>query len=184
MSGRPSPCRSPACGLATSFFPASTLFLPACMVCLFLAFAAASQNSAYHDPVALWSLVVSRSPGKARPHYNLGNAFRDSGDLERAVGEWRRAVAIDPRYSMAHNQLGNVAFFSGALAEAERDYRLAVEAEPGNAEAQYNLALVSESLGKKDQALEHYRQFLAEGGGQSPEALHHAAERVGVLRGP
>jgi superkiller protein 3 len=136
----------------------------------------------YRDPIALWSDAVPRSQGKARPHYNFGNALRDSGDMEGAVREWKRAVEIDPRYSMAYNQLGTACFLSGALTEAERYYLLSVASEPDNAEAHYNLALVSESLGKTGQAIYHYQQFIGRAAGQPADVLRQATARLRVLR--
>ncbi len=156
----------------------------ALLACLLLMGTTIGRNAVYHAPVTLWSVTVSSSPGKARPHYNLGNAFRDQGDLDRAVAEWRRTIEIDPRYSMAYNQLGNVQLLSGSLVAAERYYVLAVSSDPNNAEAHYNLALVSESLGMRSQAIEHYDQFLGRSGGQSAESLQDAASRLRRLRNP
>ncbi len=159
-------------------------FIPVLFGCLLLLGATIMRNMSYHDPLILWSVAVSRAPGKARVHYNLGNAFREVGDVGSAVAEWRRAVRIDPRYSMAYNQLGNVCLLSGLLGEAENYFILAVTSEPDNAEAHYNLALVSESLGKKAQAIEHYEQFLGRGQGQSDESLRQAELRLQRLRNP
>ncbi len=159
-------------------------FFPVFFGCLLLLGATIMRNMSYHDPLILWSVTVSRAPGKARAHYNLGNAFQEVGDVESAAAEWRRAVRIDPRYSMAYNQLGNVCLLSGLFADAERYYILAVTSEPDNAEAHYNLALVSESLGKKAQAIEHYEQFLGRRKGQSGESLRQAELRLQRLRNP
>ncbi len=158
--------------------------LLAFLVCGLLVGAAIARNTDYRDPLTLWSIGVSRTPGKARPHYNLGNAFRDRGDMEHAISEWRKAVTADPKYSMAYNQLGNVCLLSGSLADAERYYMLAVTSEPDNAEAHYNLALVSESLGKRGQAISHYQQFLNRRQGQSEEALRRAESRLRILLQP
>ncbi len=150
--------------------------------CLLLLGTTGMRNRIYRDPITMWSGAVLRSPGKARPHYNFGNALRDNGNIESAVREWKRAVEIDPRYSMAYNQLGTASFLLGSLKEAERYYLLSVASEPNNAEAHYNLALVSESLGKTEQAIYHYDQFIGRGAGQPAEVLRHATERLQVLR--
>ena len=69
------------------------------VVCLALAFALYRRNSVWESALALWTDTVAKSPGKARPHMNLGYALVQS-DPERALAELKisrsLAVAGDP----------------------------------------------------------------------------------------
>jgi len=64
-----------------------------------------SRNALYADPVAFWSDAVAKSPHKARPHTNLGQAWYEAGDLERALEQFRIALALDPLDRVAQQNL-------------------------------------------------------------------------------
>jgi protein O-mannosyl-transferase len=63
------------------------------------------RNVLYRDPVLLWSDAVRKSPGKARPHNNLGHAYAQSGQWDRAIEEFRAAVRLNPDYTLAQDNL-------------------------------------------------------------------------------
>ncbi len=118
------------------------------------------RNRDWHDDISFFSALVRVDPASTYGYYNLGGAYRTSGDLARAREEWQRTVELDPHHSLALNQLGNVSFFQGRLAEAEEYYQRAVRENPDNAEAHYNLANLLEQLGRASEALPHYEAFL------------------------
>lgn len=122
--------------------------------------ATVARNRVWGDEVSLWSDVAAKSPRNARAQYQLGNAWRNRGDLAAAAGCWLRAVELEPRYSMAWNQLGNLAAHAGDAGLARARYQRAVEADPGNAEAHYNLAALLERSGEGEAARWHYRRFV------------------------
>ena len=114
----------------------------------------------WSDSFSLWARVIEQTPNAAVAHLNLGNAYRELGDLERAAESWRKTLEIEPRHSFALNQLGVVAFMSRDFALARHRFAAAVAADETNAEARYNLALVLEALGRLDEAHRHYAIFL------------------------
>lgn len=119
-----------------------------------------ARNEVWKDQVSLWKDVVTKSPLKARTHYNLGNAYKDKGDFLNAEKAWKEALRIEPGFSWAMNQLGNIYFFSNLLIKAKKYYLEAVRINIKNAEARYNLALIHERLNEKDEAVRHYKEFL------------------------
>jgi hypothetical protein len=139
-----------------------------------LGVATVARNHVWRSGVSLWSDVAEKSPRKPRAHYNLAEALRNAGDVEGAIREWSRTLELDPRHSLAANQLGSAAWVSGDLGLAERWYRRAVEGIPANPEAHYNLALLLEATGRPDEAVAHYRAFLA----GAPTYLAAEAEQV------
>ena len=72
-----------------------------------LCFSTNARNDLYRDAVLLWSDAVEKSPGKARPHNNLGHAYalRDEWDL--AIEEFRMALTLQPAYPLAQQNLLN-----------------------------------------------------------------------------
>ncbi len=70
-----------------------------------LAGATAARNRLYADPVRFWSDAVRKSPAKARPHTNLGHAWFEAGQVDRALDEFRAALALDPFDPVAQRNL-------------------------------------------------------------------------------
>jgi len=70
-----------------------------------LAGATAARNHLYADAVLFWSDAVRKSPAKARPHTNLGHAWFEAGQIDRALDEFRAALALDPFDPVAQRNL-------------------------------------------------------------------------------
>lgn len=118
------------------------------------------QISVWKDSIALWQYTTAGVPDYALTHFQLGNAYKDRGEIDRAAQEWRKTVMIKPDHSSALNMLGNVEMLSGSINRAVKYFSSAVAADANNAEAHYNLALVLDMIDKTDEALRHYRIFV------------------------
>jgi tetratricopeptide (TPR) repeat protein len=70
-----------------------------------LGVATAVRNLDYSSEIALWQATVRASPGKARAWNNLGYAWQQAGDVERARKAYVRALAADPGYARAQVNL-------------------------------------------------------------------------------
>ena len=69
-------------------------------------------------PVVGEALV--RHPDEADLHSDLGFAYRNLRDLDRAFVHYRRALALDPRHRGAHEYIGEAYLMAGDLASAEK----------------------------------------------------------------
>lgn len=65
----------------------------------------ASRNALYGDAVTFWSDAVAKSPRKARPHTNLGQAWFMAGDLDQSIQQFRVALTLDPLDAVAQRNL-------------------------------------------------------------------------------
>ena len=52
-------------------------------------------------------------PSNAEAFNNLGIAYRNNEELEKAAAAYGRAVGINPSFAEAHNNLGLVFYFLG-----------------------------------------------------------------------
>jgi len=141
---------------------------------LALGAATVARNGVWRDEETLWRDTVAKSPWNARAHYHLGNALRERGDLAAAARLWQRATELRPSFSSPWNQLGHLAAREGDIPRAIALIQRALEIDPKNAEARYNLAALLEQQGLHEEAVQHYRQFVA----TAPPSLADTAREV------
>lgn len=70
---------------------------------------------------------------------NLGWAYFNLGQVDRAIQAYQRAIQANPQWSQAHNNLGIAYSARGQWAEAARSFRTAVRYFPGYVEAHFRL---------------------------------------------
>jgi hypothetical protein len=118
------------------------------------------RNRVWASELTIWSDAVGKSPGKHRPHLNLGTALSMAGRFEEGERELRRAVEIEPADAYSRAQLGAVLVALGRLADAEPQLREAVRVQSRDPEALFNLALVLSRTGRVGEAGPLFRRFL------------------------
>ncbi|MDP2921197.1 MAG: tetratricopeptide repeat protein [Candidatus Omnitrophota bacterium] len=110
------------------------------------------RNFAWRNEVSLWEDVTLKSPNKARGYINLGNAYKERGDFNRAAYNYERALNIKPDYD-AYNNLGAVYLRVDKKGQAEEMIKKAIEIEPGLTGAYNNLAIAYNRSGRKGDAI-------------------------------
>jgi len=117
-------------------------------------------KSAFYKALELW-------PNSSKAHNNLGAVYKKQGILDKAISEYQQAIKLDPDFADAHNNLGVVYVERGLLKEGITEYRKAIKLKPVP-EIYYNLATALELSGEKQEAIEHYQQFIE----LAPEKYH------------
>jgi protein O-mannosyl-transferase len=135
------------------------------LVMAFLSIVAVQRNLDWRNNLSLFSSGVRNDPDSPAAHYNLGTAYMETGQLEKARSQWEITLKLDPRFSDALTQMGTFAAVSGELQLAERYYLAAIDAPPGETDpdksmAHFNLGKIYEKWNRPDLALSHYRRFL------------------------
>jgi tetratricopeptide (TPR) repeat protein len=138
----------------------STRVAVAAVLVLILGAATFHRNSIWSDSLSLWRDTAAKSPGKARPHINLGKLLLLAGEADEALVETKYAVKLAPENPEALNNLGTVYKKKGMLTEAITAYRLALCYKPGFIAALGNLGAALEQQGLLDEAIDSYRQAL------------------------
>jgi tetratricopeptide (TPR) repeat protein len=111
-------------------------------------------------PATLWEDASRKSPGKVRPHQNLGTYYSMQGRLAEAREELQMALRIDPRNYELHNNLGIVYRRQGDPESAMKEYLLALELEPSDPMAHYNIGNIYLSQGNLLDAIREYQACL------------------------
>ena len=94
-------------------------------------------------------------------HFNLGNALRDYGQLDKAVIAYRNALALRPEDCEIRNSLGDLFRRQGCLEAAVSECRTAISTNPNYAEAYNNLAIAYQMQGRLDDAVATCKTAIA-----------------------
>ncbi len=130
------------------------------LVAVALTVATSQRNAVWGSEVSLWSDAVAKSPGKFRPHNNLGNAFNAQGKYDEALEEYQAAIKARPDFAELHNNIGTAFLKKGMLGQAEAAYREALRLDPAYVDATLNLGFVFEQKGDVEGAAAFYRKVL------------------------
>ncbi len=156
-----------------------------------LAVATYRRNEVWSGVGTLWEDAVVKSPGKSRPHYNLGVFYQSQGRLDEAVREYQTVVRLAPGYTEAHNNLGRLYEISGRLGEALKEYQTAMELDSGSATIRNNLGYLYVKLKRPDEAKTEFQAALKinpnmpqahNGLGDVYDAQGHTEEAMGEYR--
>jgi protein O-mannosyl-transferase len=112
-----------------------------------------ARNFVWKDEFTLWNDTVYKSPNKARPYNNRGNAYKTKGNIDQAISDYNKAMEVDPNLVEAYNNRGNAYQTKGNLDQAILDYNKAIEIKPNYADAYNNRGNAYQAKGNLDQAI-------------------------------
>lgn len=118
------------------------------------------RNSAWKNEYTLWSDVAQKSPNKAMPHVNLGNAFVRRGMLEPAEREFKAALEISERDTRAINGLTVIYVKQKNYDEAIRLFEILATDKPKEAPFHSNLGVVYMEKGLLDEAIKRFNTAI------------------------
>lgn len=101
-----------------------------------------ARNEVWGDDIKLWEDTASKSPNKARAHYNLGASLARVGHLERAEASFSKTLEVNPEYDFAYAGLAYCAERGGERVRAAELYREALRLNSKNEYARQGLGRV------------------------------------------
>ncbi|TAL22330.1 MAG: tetratricopeptide repeat protein [Nitrospirae bacterium] len=125
-----------------------------------LSLAAYERNRVWKNEYILWKDVVQKSPNKAVPHVNLGNAFVRRCVLERAEKEFKLALEINPRDIRAINGLAVIYLKQKNYDEAIRLFEILAKDKTNEPGFDSNLGVAYMGKGLLDKAIEQFKAAL------------------------
>ncbi len=125
-----------------------------------LSTAAYLRNAVWKDNRTLWADVVKKSPNKARPHNNLGNAYARLNLIGSAEEEYKSAIRLDPDFADAHKNMGDIYRFKGELEKAVLEYSIAVKLKPDLPEVYLQLGNIYLEQQRWDKAINEFRTAI------------------------
>jgi tetratricopeptide (TPR) repeat protein len=99
-----------------------------------------ARNYVWSDNFRLWDDTVHKSPQKARPYMQRGDAYLDAGFIDSAILDYTTAIRLAPSLVIGYYNRGNAYSAKDCLDEAIKDYNKALELNPKFAKAYHNRA--------------------------------------------
>ena len=119
-------------------------------------------------------------PDDAEAHFNLGNALRQTGNIDQAIVCYQNALRLRPGYASASFNLGIALIEQGKIAGAEAQLQSALQLQPDNPNIQNTLAWLlatcpQSSLRNGEKALQLAQRANEQSGARNPSFLRTLA---------
>jgi tetratricopeptide (TPR) repeat protein len=119
-----------------------------------------SRSVVWQDDRLLWAEVVWRSPDNLLARINLGAAYMDRGEFDRAEAEYRAIIALAPTYPRVYYNLGLLALRRARTEEAAAAFERAVVLDPSNASPRTRLGILALRSGDAQRAEQEFEAAL------------------------
>ncbi len=118
------------------------------------------RNNVWKDEISLSTDSILKSPGKARPYNNRGDALMDENKMEEAFNDFNKALSINPKYFMAYYNRGNMFKKQKQYEKAVADYNSAILYQANFDKAFNNRGSVYKELNRLDEAITDYDKAI------------------------
>jgi protein O-mannosyl-transferase len=130
------------------------------LIITLLAGAAYARNMVWQDELTFWSDVVEKSPNKPRGYLNLGLAYQNRQDLEKALAYYNKALSIKALSYPPLVNRGTIYAALGRHEQAIKDFSDAISINPYVTVAHYNRGMSYVFLGQKELAVRDFTSVI------------------------
>ncbi|HJT77167.1 MAG TPA: tetratricopeptide repeat protein, partial [Gemmataceae bacterium] len=135
------------------------------------------QVGYWHDSFVLWQHTLAFVPDNYLAHTNLGVAYLNAGEVDRAIPEIEAALRERPSFDLAYYNLGLCLARRGQVEQAAYNFRMALWISPRYEYARYYSGWAFEREGKLPEAAHEYEALTA----LAPSSAGAHAALAGVL---
>ncbi len=91
---------------------------------------------------------------------NLGNAYYEKNDMDRAIDYYKKAIRLEPESLEAFVNLGNAYFANEEFRKSIEAYKVALQLDPEDSNIYSNLGVAYIELGDKNEAIKYLTQAI------------------------
>jgi tetratricopeptide (TPR) repeat protein len=119
------------------------------------------RNYIWQNPITVWEDNIKKSPNKARVHGNLGKAYLDAGEYEKARIEFEKVIALDPKLLGAYDNLATIYIDHYKQYGRAREYLYEVLRQKDDYPSPYlNLGVINLRLRELPEAITNFQKVL------------------------
>ncbi|MCD4779736.1 MAG: tetratricopeptide repeat protein [Candidatus Omnitrophica bacterium] len=119
------------------------------------------RNKVWQNEITLWEDVVKKTSHKSRPYMNLGRAYLNNGEDDRALKNFDLATRFNPKLAKPYNNRGIIYKMKGDYPRALQEHDIAIDMDPKYYRAYNNRGIVYKTLGNYHAAIRDYKKALA-----------------------
>ncbi len=119
------------------------------------------RSAVWNDDARLWEEVVRRSPGNLLARINLGSAYMERKEFDRAEAEFRHVTVLAPDYPRAYYNLGLLALRRERYDDARGYFLQSADVAPGYTEAYHILGTEALKRRRFDEARAAFQRAVA-----------------------
>ena len=120
-----------------------------------------ARSAVWNDDRRVWEEMVRRSPDNLVARINLGSAYMDHREFDRAEAEYKRILAVVPNYARAYYNLGLLALRRDRYEEARGMFLQAAALAPQDADVYHILGAEALKRMHLDDARAAFEQAVA-----------------------
>lgn len=124
-----------------------------------LAVATFHQNRVWADPITFYENILSHARGNPRVFNNLGMAYAESGQSDKALQTYLRAVESSDVYPQVRHNIAEELMRRGDLRAAIPHLERALQLNPQFYYSMKSLAAIYQKLGDEARAQEYYNMY-------------------------
>jgi len=118
------------------------------------------RNETWQSVISILEDVVKKAPNNSRQHVNLGVAYSDIGEIDKAIVLYKKGIEIKDDYAETYNNLGNAYNRKGMYKKAIVEYQKAIKLKHDYKEAHNNLGSAYSNLRQYDKAIAEHKKAL------------------------
>jgi tetratricopeptide (TPR) repeat protein len=119
-----------------------------------------ARSMQYDVAIENYKKSIIIQPNYAEAYYNMGNAFKQKGNLDEAIASYKKVINLKPNYADAYYNMGNALKQKGELDPAIVSYKNAINLKPDHADAYNNLGTALQSKGDSEGAIGSYKKAI------------------------
>lgn len=118
------------------------------------------RNLDWRDGLTFYQATLRLAPNSARAWTNLGHAYHEAGDTEKAREAYQRALQLNPAAADVVQNLGVIQATKGHARQARAAYELAMAMDSSLADPHNNLGNIYREQGRYEEAEREFREAL------------------------
>ena len=126
------------------------------IIIFFFAVISWNQVGYWKNSIILFSRSLEVTAPNTTAHNNLGHAFLNNQDYDKAVNHFVNAINLNPYNAMAHLNYGFILADQNNLSEAIKHYKIALTLNPDDPKPHINLGNLYYRQNDYAKAIEHY----------------------------
>lgn len=116
------------------------------------------RNEVWENSFTFYQDILQYHEGTARVHNNLGMAYAEQGDLNKAEEHYSKAITISDQYAQTHYNLAKLYLKQGKRKEAITHLKKSLKINPQFLFSYYLLAQIYQEMGETKKAQEYFQK--------------------------